>query len=412
MLPGRVRKKREFYRNFHKLIIISIFFSEHSSRFQTSKPHPMEAKNLHTWLPFTDNDWILKIIQLSEKEFIASTSNGSLIGYSISNLSSTPTIKIEKAHESSINDIVKIDNDSIASCSSDGIKIWNLRSKSAIVTLTNAKKSNFLSLAYKNNLLAAGTELVGVDAELHIWDIRNTDNVVRSFVDSHHDDITALEFHPTLTNYLMSGSTDGYVNIYNLIETEEDEALHQVINFASVHSCHFITESRISILTHMETLMIHDLNDTNYEELVEPKFKDFGDLRKEWPLNEYVIDISPTGFAAYGSNSESSLSLLPFDPESESFDLSKLISFPKAHGEEVVRDFVLIPNSKMALSCGEDGRIKLWELPFQLKSFVLGSEEKETDITMTEGDVQLEKKSKKDKKDKKKHKKDVRFKPY
>lgn len=74
--------------------------------------------------------------------------------------------------------------------SSDGIKIWNLRSKSAIVTLTNAKKSNFLSLAYKNNLLAAGTELVGVDAELHIWDIRNTDNVVRSFVDSHHDDIT------------------------------------------------------------------------------------------------------------------------------------------------------------------------------------------------------------------------------
>lgn len=103
----------------------------------------MEAKNLHTWLPFTDNDWILKIIQLSEKEFIASTSNGSLIGYSISNLSSTPTIKIEKAHESSINDIVKIDNYSIASCSSDGIKIWNLRSKLAIVTLTNAK-SQFL----------------------------------------------------------------------------------------------------------------------------------------------------------------------------------------------------------------------------------------------------------------------------
>ena len=99
----------------------------------------MEAKNLHTWLPFTDNDWILKIIQLSEKEFIASTSSGSLIGYSISNLSSTPTIKIEKAHESSINDIVKIDNYSIASCSSDGIKIWNLRSKLAIVTLTNAK---------------------------------------------------------------------------------------------------------------------------------------------------------------------------------------------------------------------------------------------------------------------------------
>lgn len=161
-----------------------------------------------------------------------------------------------------------------------------------------------MSLAYKDNLLAAGTELVGVDAELHIWDITNTNEVVRSFIDSHHDDITALEFHPTLSNYLMSGSTDGYVNIYDLNQPDEDESLHQVINYASVHSCHFISDSRISILTHMESLMFHDLNDTNYEELVKPKFTDLKDTRELWPNNEYVIDVNPEGYAAYGSNSK------------------------------------------------------------------------------------------------------------
>ena len=120
-----------------------------------------------------------------------------------------------------------------------------------------------------------------------------------------------------------------------------------------------------------------------------------------------MIDISPTGFAAYGSNSESSLSLLPFDPESESFDLSKLISFPKAHGEEVVRDFVLIPNSKMALSCGRMEESSYGNyLP--IKVICIGLGRKETDITMTEGDVQLEKKSKKDKKDKKKDKRKIK----
>lgn len=30
-----------------------------------------------------------------------------------------------------------------------------------------------------------------------------------SFTESHSDDITALKFHPTRPNLLMSGSTDG-----------------------------------------------------------------------------------------------------------------------------------------------------------------------------------------------------------
>ncbi|KAK7678794.1 hypothetical protein QCA50_018229 [Cerrena zonata] len=69
----------------------------------------------------------------------------------------------------------------LASASTDGIKVWDLRSdsKTPVYKFNNAKKSNFISLDYSEEakLLAAGTELGGVDAELHIWDLNKPDEV-------------------------------------------------------------------------------------------------------------------------------------------------------------------------------------------------------------------------------------------
>lgn len=89
----------------------------------------MSSKLIHTWSPFTNDDWILKIVQLTDSTFIASSSNGSLVEFSITDLVSNPKSTINKAHESSINDIVKIDENTIASCSSDGVKIWDIKNK-------------------------------------------------------------------------------------------------------------------------------------------------------------------------------------------------------------------------------------------------------------------------------------------
>lgn len=320
----------------------------------------------YTWSANNADDWVLKLGFVGTG-YVASTSSGGLFGYSLLNVSA-PLIKIDKAHEASINDMKVIEENLVTTCSTDGIKIWDIRVGSCQNTLGNGK-SNFLSLASQGHLLAGGTELLGADAEVHVWDLRSPEQVVRSFVDSHHDDVTALEFHPTMTNYLMSGSTDGYVNIYDMSKSDEDDALHQVINFGSVHSCHFITESRISVLTHIETLLIHDLNDTNYDDLVGPKFDDRGDLRKQWPDNEYVVDVSPSGFVAYGANSSSKLFIIPFSPTKEKFKDSKIITLDGAHGEEVVRDVIIKPNTTRCLTCGEDGKVKLWDLPEALKHY-------------------------------------------
>lgn len=75
----------------------------------------------------------------------------------------------------------------------------------------------------------------------------------------------------------------------------------------------------------------------------------------------------------------------------------------------------------MALTCGEDGNVKLWELPHKLKTYSTVSKEESQDVIMADSSddkakkklkkEKKEKKNKKDKKDKKK-KKDIRFKPY
>lgn len=264
---------------------------------------------------------------------------------------------------------------------------------------------------------------MGVDAELHIWDLKSPQSVVRSFVDSHHDDITDIKFHSSY-NYLMSGSTDGCVNIYNMDEPDEDEALHQVINFASVHSCHFTRKDRISVLSHMETLGFFELNSTDYDVNDEPAPRELGDVRNFWPNCEYVVDIG-SDYVFYGANLHHSLTVIPFDAESEAFSLGESISFPGAHGEEVVRDAMLIPDTNKAVTCGEDGMIRAWQLPVELPS-VKEQQDTEDKNENKEKKERKEKKHKKEKREKmgrkdrdesdkkrrKEKKKSSRFKPY
>ncbi|CAH2354989.1 uncharacterized WD repeat-containing protein [[Candida] railenensis] len=407
----------------------------------------MRAIPSNSW-SLSNDQWCLKLGLIPNSSHFACSSSSGLIN--IYDMSSSQPITSIKAHESSINSMKVIDENTVGSCSTDGIKVWDLRSSSTgspAVSFTNGRSSNFLSLNFSKlnpAIVAGGTELMGVDAQVHMWDLRNPKDVVRSFLDSHHDDVTDIKFHPTLPNYLMSGSTDGYVNIYDLSQQEEEDALHQVINYASVHSCHFTQEKRISVLSHMETLAFFELNNTNYESIEEPAPNDLGDIRAIWPDCEYVIDLYP-GFVAYGANSKEKILLYPFDSAAEKVDLTKPVWFPKAHGEEIVRDVMTIPGTNTILTCGEDGFIRSWELPYNLNSpasFYDGSakEEMEDVIEEIEGEKKVkkdkkdkkdkkekkekkEKKDKKDKKDKKskkekkenkekKSKSDVRFKPY
>ncbi|KAJ3339289.1 WD repeat-containing protein 89 [Gonapodya sp. JEL0774] len=90
------------------------------------------------------------------------------------------------------------------------------------------------SLNCNGQLLAAGTEKVGEDARIRLWDVRQagvtkyngedegTDKqvfargLVGDFADSHGDDITQVRFHPTHPLKLLTGGTDGIFNIFHI----------------------------------------------------------------------------------------------------------------------------------------------------------------------------------------------------
>jgi hypothetical protein len=101
--------------------------------------------------------------------------------------------------------------------------------------------------------------------------------------------VTQLQYHPTRNNILLSGSTDGLVNIYDTTITDEDEALVQVINHGSIHHAGFLSENAIFALSHDELFSVHPA--TNPDDAAqEPEPVQFGDLRD--PLGcEYVAQL-------------------------------------------------------------------------------------------------------------------------
>lgn len=124
--------------------------------------------------------------------------------------------------------------------------------------------------------------------------MRSAHQPLQSYVESHNDDVTELQFHPTLPNCLLSGSTDGLVNVYDVSISDEDDALVQVQNHgSSISHAGFLSGSDFFALSHDETFSIYRLNEEG-ESTDEPYFPTvFGDLREKLDC-EYLVDVIPS----------------------------------------------------------------------------------------------------------------------
>lgn len=128
-------------------------------------------------------------------------------------------------------------------------------------------------------------------------DTRSPNKPLQTYIESHNDDITDLQFHPTQPNRLLSGSTDGLVNTYDVSISDEDDALLQVHNHgSSIARAGFLSHSAIFALSHDETFSIYHLNERATDEAPPPTTV-FGDLRPKLDC-EYVVDVVPAGVEA------------------------------------------------------------------------------------------------------------------
>ncbi|OQE46307.1 hypothetical protein PENCOP_c001G00363 [Penicillium coprophilum] len=272
------------------------------------------------------------------------------------------------------------------------VKVWDARTEngSPVVEMATAKHSPVLSVACnpETNTIVAGTELVSSQAVVAFWDIRSPQAFRLQYVESHNDDITEshpiptcstsqtnhdigilpvtggtqLQYHPTRSNILLSGSTDGLVNIYDTTVTDEDEALVQVINHGSVHHAGFLSEHRIFALSHDEHFSVYPATDPD-DASPEPEPVHFGDVRD--PLGcEYVAQLcvgAQGPYIAAGNKIDNRLDLVPLvSSPSWKLDRDNLWRLPRAHCEEVVRSVYLDEQSQSVFTCGEDGFVRAW----------------------------------------------------
>ncbi|CAN6672720.1 hypothetical protein TRVA0_047S00188 [Trichomonascus vanleenenianus] len=335
----------------------------------------------------------------------------------------TPLLSVPKAHASTIQAVKTFDANTAASCAADGVKLWDLRTKSTtpVAVFTNEQGSPFASLDTRGTRIGAGTELVGVDAGVVLWDARKGSVPIQSYMDPHYEDVTVVQFHPSDPNGLLSGGQDGYVNVYNTSIDDMDDAVYQTINHgAAVHLAGFLpgNDRKIYVKSNMETFSVYQVANPD-EEVDEPKPVDFGDIREKWGC-EYVADVTD-GYIACGSNSANQFKLLRYDNDE---GLSgETVVMDNGHGEEVVRAVCLDRDRQLIYTGGEDGRVVAWRsVDYQLAPSVQKTETiTEDDNGWEEVSSKKKKKSKsKEDKDKKKKKKSdkrqstdgKRYKPY
>ncbi|KAK4170324.1 WD40-repeat-containing domain protein [Cladorrhinum sp. PSN259] len=251
------------------------------------------------------------------------------------------------------------------------ISVWDLRHdplKAPAMTI-QGPGIPLLSLATSQSThsLAVGTELANHQASILIWDLRTPSLESKQFYsDLHSDDITCLSYHPSSPNILLSGSTDGLINISDTAITDEDEVVIQAFNHGSVHHAGFLPGNETQVIyaaSHDEKFALYDMA----EDVVQKggATLDLGDIREVVGC-QYLADVVPksSGGAVIGAGSQDrelfQLIHLSKGPSGWGLDKDAVVGLPGGHGQELVRSFCVFAEQQVVFTGGEDGCIKAW----------------------------------------------------
>jgi WD40 repeat protein len=160
-------------------------------------------------------------IQINNTLLAAATYNGNL------HLNDKLTLK-HRAVLPSNNIIkqIKLSDDSAWVCyNKQKAILWDIRTNKIDLEISSDYPLSCIDV--KQNMLVLGSDLHGDDAFLCFYDIRVATQIMYRFDEMHSDDITQVHIHPNLTQVMISGSTDGLINLYDLslLPEGQDECL-------------------------------------------------------------------------------------------------------------------------------------------------------------------------------------------
>lgn len=233
-------------------------------------------------------------------------------------------------------------------------------------------------LSCDERLVAGGTEHMSGDTFILFWDIRqngskigNKNNLLGGYWESHMDDVTCLTFHPAKRNVLASGSTDGLMNIFDLMQSSEDLALISSLNTeSSVDRLGWLTDDSLWCTTHTHNLQLWECEGAcAYETFTRSHLAVSQD---DEPDNCYLVRFHTTNafgqpFLLAGSSTIKGESLRCL-----SITKNRLETHYKIVGnKQIVRDSWIHEKSGSLVTVGEKGIINVWrqaESPTQQNS--------------------------------------------
>ncbi|KAJ2905733.1 hypothetical protein MKZ38_004600 [Zalerion maritima] len=331
----------------------------------------MYLLNLSDGYKFPGNPFVLEIV-LTAFGLAAITDSGSLSIFDPQSLKSGPRQTISTGHSA----IKLLRGFQAAECivctaAEDGkVCIWDLRlaDHTPVAQLSDGPTGiQALTCSPASNTIAVGTDFENHQASVILWDIRSPSAPKTRYSNVHSDDITELKFHPFQPAHLLSGSTDGLVNILDTAVTDEDEVVVQTFNHnASIHRAGFLTDTEIFALSHDEKFALYSTAESVERGVAT---QDFGDMRTTLEC-QYVANVfpQPNGAGAIigaGACEQEMFGLVHLSRgaggvESWVLDKKNSVGLPGAHGQEVVRSFCFLDSQHLVLSGGEDGCVKAW----------------------------------------------------
>ncbi|XP_066464284.1 WD repeat-containing protein 89 [Eleutherodactylus coqui] len=259
-----------------------------------------------------------------------------------------------------------------SACSDGAVRLWDARvsGTGAVQAYTGYPSNVFISFDVSCNdlVICAGTEKVDEDAFLVFWDGRYTPNTeskepLGSYSESHDDDITQVCFHPTNPSLVATGSTDGLVNVFDINENNEDDALTSTCNSeSSVNIVGWAGRDykQVYCLTHTEGFLWWDLEQVDTEEPI--TLCKIEDMREN--VSGCSIDYLISGFyqkrrnslLLLGGSQGGDISLL-------NCGLDKVTHLKTLTGghSDIVRSAYWCEGDDSLITGGEDAQLLLWK---------------------------------------------------
>ncbi|KAJ1308906.1 hypothetical protein OPQ81_004591 [Rhizoctonia solani] len=273
------------------------------------------------------------------------------------------------------------------------IRIWDERQGGAGAFTATGQSRPLASFAVSPDgwTIAAGAELgvdplapvpseAELDAPIIFWDVRNPTTPKWIHTSTHSDDITQLEFHPTLGNgipggRLLSSSADGLLAITSADEPNEDEAVVYVGNWNTSIARVGWTVRREEILagdqmnfkiwaaSDMQTLSVwsdelaleHDYGDLRRTKIPGTWESDYL-INAQWFGYTHTMPWSTNALGLWCGSNKGDIGLISVQ-DTLSWRLDRVL----AGGHTgIVRTCTWDPESQMLITGGEDARLNVW----------------------------------------------------